>query len=43
LNNVPNRHAWAVKKIEPHLPNRLNDLLNRHTGSEGDEAPFTKY
>jgi hypothetical protein len=43
LNNLPNRHAWAVKEIEPHLPNRLNDLLNRHIGSDGDEAPFTKY
>jgi hypothetical protein len=21
----------------------LNDLLNRHIGSDGDEAPFTKY
>jgi len=30
-------------KVEPHLPNRLNDLLNRHEGSEGDEAPFIKH
>ena len=43
LSSVPNRHAWAVEKLEPHLPNRLNDLLNRHTGSEGGEAPFTKH
>ena len=43
VDNLSNRRAWAVKKMGPHLPDRLNDLLNRHTGSEGDEAAFTKH